>query len=75
MLANSHTRSQHLFFSEIFSFSVSKEPVDRGIGSMQDEINSKLNYLGQSFVVLVLLRAASCKKSSHFVGAIRRLDD
>jgi len=42
---------------------------------MQDEINSKLNYLGQSFVVLVLLRAASCKKSSHFVGAIRRLDD
>lgn len=29
---------------------------------MQDEVNGKLNYLGQSFgVVLVLSRAASCK--------------
>jgi len=43
---------------------------------MQDGVNGKLNCPGQYFgVVLVLLRAASCKKSSHFVGAIRRLDD
>ena len=43
---------------------------------MQDEVNGKLNYPGQYFgVVLVLLRPASCKKSSHFVVAIRRLND
>ena len=69
MPANSHTRSRRPFSSEIFSFSVSKGPVDRRCGSMQEKINGKLNYLDQYFVGLAT-RAASCQKSCHFVGAI-----
>jgi hypothetical protein len=74
MLANSRTRSRHLFFSEAFSFSVSKGPADRGNGSMQEEVNGKLNYLGEYFVGLVLGQRP-LRNRALFVGAIPRIDD
>jgi hypothetical protein len=41
---------------------------------MQEEVNSELNYLGQYFC-RPCTWAVSCKKSCHFVDAVRRLDD
>ena len=54
MPANSHTRSRHPFFSEVFSFSISIGPIDKRCGSMQEKINGNLNCLGQYFVGLLL---------------------
>jgi hypothetical protein len=74
MLANSRTRSRHFFFSEAFSFSVSKGPVDKGNESMQEEANGELNYPGEYFVGLVLGQRP-VRNRALFVGAIPRIDD
>jgi hypothetical protein len=54
MVTNSHTRSRCAFICDVFSFSISKEPVEKRCGSMQDNINCKLDCLGQYFPGLVL---------------------
>jgi hypothetical protein len=53
MPANSHTKSRRPFFSGVFPFSVSKGPVGRRCGNVQEKINGKLNYPDQYFVGLV----------------------
>jgi len=72
MLANSRTRSRHFFFSEAFSFSVSKGSADRGNESMQEEANGELNYLGDYFVGL---GQRPVRNRALFVSAIPRIDD
>ena len=75
MPAKSHTRSRHLFFSEVFSFSISKGPVDKRCGSMREKINGKLNYLDQYFVGLVLGQRLAKDRAISSVPSIRRSDD
>jgi hypothetical protein len=67
------TRSRYPFFSKVFSFSISKGPVDKRCGSMQENINGKLNYLGQYFVGL--LPGQRLAKDRAISSSIRRSDD
>ena len=69
MPANSHTRSRYPFFSEVFSFSISKGPVDKRCGSMQENDQWQTE-LSRSVLCGSSTRAASCQRSCHFVGAI-----
>ena len=57
-----------------FRFPYRKVPADRGNGSMQEEVNGKLNYLGEYFVGLVLGQRP-VRNRALFVGAIPRVDD
>jgi hypothetical protein len=72
MPANSHTRSRQLFFSEIFSFSVSKGPVDRRCGNVQEKINGKLNYPDQHFMDLVLEQRLAKGRAISSAPSIQR---
>ena len=75
MPANSHIRSRYPFLSELFSFSVSKGPVDKGCGSVEEKINGKLNYLDQYFVGLLLGQRLAKDRAIPSVPSIRRSDD
>jgi hypothetical protein len=75
MFANFHTRSRYPFSSDVFSFSISKHPVDKRCGSMQDNTNGKLNYLGQYFVDLLLGQRPAKDFAISSVPSIRRSDD
>ena len=73
MPADSPTRSRYPFFSKVFSFSISIGPIDKRCGSMQENINGKLNYLGPYFVGL--LPEQRLAKDLAISSSIRRSDD
>jgi hypothetical protein len=75
MPANSRTRSRHPFFSEVFSFFVSKGTVDKKCGSMREKINGKLNYLDHYFVGLLLVQRLTNGRAIPSVPSIRRSND
>jgi hypothetical protein len=75
IIANSHTRSRCTFICDVFSFSIPKERVDKRCGSMQDNINGKLDCLGQYFPNLLLGQRPAKARAISSVPSIRRLND
>ena len=75
MPANSHTRSRRPFFSGVFPFSVSKGPVGRRCGNVQEKINDKLNYPDQYFVGLVPGQRSAKDRANSSAPSIWRSDD
>jgi hypothetical protein len=73
--ANSHTRSRCPFFSGVFPFSVSKGPVGRRCGNVQETINDKLNYPDQYFVGLVPGQRSAKDRANSSAPSIWRSDD
>lgn len=73
--ANSHTRSRRPFFSGVFPFSVSKGPVGRRCGNVQEKINGKLNYPDQYFVGLAPGQRPAKDRANSSAPSIWRSDD
>ena len=59
------------FFSEVFSFSLSKGSVDNRCGSMREKINSKLNCHDQYFVSLLPEQRLTKDRAIPSVPSIR----